>query len=157
MDKGSGIGISGRSAQDLLDWRTDDRNWQHNWDGSEKPAFDAHVAWLSGRLADPNCIFRILTLDDDPVGVVRFDLSDCGAAAYLSIYLVPAWHGQRIGLPVYYAAERALRQSHPAVTRIVSRIHKANAASERLHRDAGFEVWASYERTDWLDAVKLLG
>ncbi len=149
--------VQAEDAQDLLDWRTDDRNWQHNWDGSEKPAFDAHVAWLSGRLADPNCIFRILTLDDDPVGVVRFDLSDCGAAAYLSIYLVPAWHGQRIGLPVYYAAERALRQSHPAVTRIVSRIHKANAASERLHRDAGFEVWASYERTDWLDAVKLLG
>lgn len=149
--------VQAGDAKDLLDWRTDERNWQHNWGDSDQPEFAAHRAWLGNRIADPECVFRIMMRGNDPVGVVRFDLSDGGISAYLSIYLVPAWHGQRIGLPVYYAAERALRQSHPAVTRIVSRIHKANAASERLHRDAGFEVWPSDERTDWLDAVKLLG
>lgn len=141
-------------AQPLLSWRTDDRNWRHNWGGSEKPDFAAHRAWLEAKLADPDCVFRIVALGDDPVGVVRFDLGDAGSSAYLSIYLVPAWHGQKMGLTVYLAAERALRRSHPAVRQIVSRIHRDNKASERLHRDAGFDVVPSNDREDWLDAQK---
>jgi len=141
-------------AQDLLDWRTDERNWQHNWQAAERPDLAAHVAWLEAKLADPDCVFRILTLGDEPVGVVRFDLSDGGRSAYLSIYLVPSAHGRKLGLPVYFAAERALRRSHPAVREIVSRIHRDNGASERLHRDAGFNVVPSSERKHWLDARK---
>lgn len=140
----------------LLEWRTDESNWQHNWDGAEKPTLDRHMAWLNGRLGDPDCVFRIITRGDRPAGVVRFDLSDHGRSAYLSIYLVPGWRGQRLGLPVFFAAERALRQSHPRVERIVSRIHQANAASVQLHRDAAFEFAQSTERADWFDAVKSL-
>ena len=141
-------------AQDLLNWRTDDRNWQHNWEEAKKPDYPTHVAWLTAKLADPDCVFRILTLGDDPVAVVRFDLGDAGSSAYLSIYLAPAWHGRKMGLTVYLAAERALRRSHPAVRQIVSRIHRDNKASERLHRDAGFEIVPSKDREDWLDAQK---
>ena len=143
-------------AQDLFDWRTDDRNWKHNWETADKPDFAAHVAWLEAKLADPDCVFRILTRQDEPVGVVRFDLGDSGSFAYLSIYLVPAWHGRKMGLPVLLAAERALRRSHPGVRGIVSRIHRDNPASERLHRDAGFDVAPSKDRQDWLDARKLI-
>ena len=143
-------------AQDLLDWRTDERNWQHNWESAEKPDFAAHVAWLEAKLADPDCSYRILTRADEPVGVVRFDLGDAGSSAYLSIYLVPAWHGRNMGLAVYFAAERALRRSHPGVRWIVSRIHRDNSASERLHRDAGFDVVPSKDREEWLDARKLI-
>lgn len=147
--------VRAEDAQDLFDWRSDDRNWQHNWDRAGKPAFDAHMAWLARRLADPECVFRIVTCGEDPVGVVRFDLSDGSTSAYLSIYLVPSWHGKRMGLPLFCAAERALRLSHPSVRRIVSRIHSANTASERLHRDAGFDIRSSSERQEWLDAEKL--
>ena len=143
-------------AEDLLNWRTDDRNWQHNWEEAEKPDLAAHVAWLEARLANPDCVFRILTRGDEPVGIVRFDLGDGGGSAYLSIYLLPAWHGQKLGLAVYLAAERALRRSHPGVRHIVSRVHRDNMASERLHRDAGFEVEPSQDREDWLDARKLI-
>ena len=143
-------------AEDLLNWRTDDRNWQHNWGKAEKPDFAAHVAWLEARLADPDCVFRILNRGDEPVGAVRFDLGHAGSSAYLSIYLVPAWHGQKMGLAVYLAAERALRRSHPGVRQIVSRIHRDNSASERLHRDAGFDVKSSKDREGWLDARKLI-
>lgn len=141
-------------AEDLLDWRTDDRNWRHNWRESEKPDFVAHTAWLEAKIADADCVFRIVAIGDDPVGVVRFDLGDAGSSAYLSIYLVPAWHGRKMGLTVYLAAERALRRSHPAVRQIISRIHRDNKASERLHRDAGFEIVPSKDREDWLDAQK---
>jgi RimJ/RimL family protein N-acetyltransferase len=143
-------------AEDLLNWRTDDRNWQHNWEQAEKPDLVAHMSWLEGKLADPDCVFRILIRGDEPVGVVRFDLGDDGRSAYLSIYLVPAWHGQKLGLAVLLAAECALRRSHPGVRQIISRIHSENAASERLHRDAGFEVMPSSDREEWLDARKLI-
>jgi spore coat polysaccharide biosynthesis predicted glycosyltransferase SpsG/RimJ/RimL family protein N-acetyltransferase len=141
-------------AENLLAWRTDDRNWQHNWTNSEKPDLQTHVAWLKAQLGDPHCVFRILTRGDEPVGVVRFDLRDEGTSAYLSIYLVPAWHGQKMGLAVYLAAELALRRSHPKVRQIVSRIHCDNSASERLHRDAGFDLGASKDRAAWLEALK---
>jgi UDP-2,4-diacetamido-2,4,6-trideoxy-beta-L-altropyranose hydrolase len=141
---------------DLLAWRTDDRNWRHNWDASAKPTLEAHMAWLSQKLADPDCVLRIVTRGADPVGVVRFDLDEAGRAAALSIYLVPEWQGRRMGLPVYLAAERALRLSHPGVRRIDSRIHCENAASRRLHADAGFVFCASSERADWLEASRLL-
>lgn len=140
----------------LFEWRTDDSNWQHNWDGADKPSLDAHMAWLAKRIDSADCAFRIIERGGEPVGVVRFDLSDAGRAAYLSIYLVPAMRGQRLGLPVFFAAERALRRSHPAVERIVSRIHQGNAASVQLHRDAGFNFAQSPERADWFDAVKSL-
>jgi UDP-2,4-diacetamido-2,4,6-trideoxy-beta-L-altropyranose hydrolase len=143
-------------AEDLLNWRTDDRNWQHNWEKAEKPDFSAHMAWLDAKLADPDCVFRILTRGNEPVGVVRFDLGNAGNSAYMSIYLVPAWHGQKMGLAVYLAAERALRRSHPNVRQIVSRIHRDNSTSERLHRDAGFDVVPSKDREDWFDARKLI-
>ena len=143
-------------AQDILDWRTDERNWRHNWEEADKPDFAAHSAWLGNRLADQDCLFRILMLHGEPVGVVRFDLQDGGISAYLSIYLVPAWHGRKMGLPVFLAAERSLRRSHPQVREIVSRIHRDNKASERLHRDAGFQVELSKDRADWLDARKAL-
>jgi len=143
-------------ADDLFEWRTDILNWQHNFDEGEKPTFDAHVAWLNQRLADPACMFKIVTHGSEPVGVVRFDLSDDCTSAYLSIYLVPEWHGRKMGLPVYFAAERALRKSYPSVEYVLSRIHCDNAASERLHRDAGFEVRSCEDRADWLQARKLL-
>ena len=148
--------VAQEDARDLLDWRTNDANWKHNWDGAEKPELSQHEHWLDGRLADPDCLFRIVTLHDEPVGVVRFDINADEASAYLSIYLVPAWHGKRMGLPAYCAAERALRRSRPEVKLIVSRIHSENAASEQLHRDAGFEIVASSERPDWLAATKVL-
>ena len=141
---------------DLLAWRTDERNWQHNWDASAKPTLEAHMAWLGQKLADPACVFRIVESRGEPVGVVRFDLDEAGRAAALSIYLVPQWQGRRMGLPVYLAAERALRLSHPGVRRIESRIHGENAASRRLHADAGFVFRASSERADWLEASRPL-
>jgi spore coat polysaccharide biosynthesis predicted glycosyltransferase SpsG/RimJ/RimL family protein N-acetyltransferase len=143
-------------AADLLKWRTDDRNWLHNWEASAKPTLAEHMAWLTRKLADPACVLRIILCGPEPVGVVRFDLDEAGEAASLSIYLVPEWQGRGMGLPVYFAAERALRRSRPGVRRIDSRIHQDNAASRRLHTDAGFALRPSGERTDWLEASKSL-
>lgn len=148
--------VQASDSRNLLNWRTDERNWQHNWQNAKKPEWEAHVAWLTERLTDPACCFRLVTRGDEPVGVVRFDLKDHGESGYLSIYLVPAWHGSRMGLPVYFAAERALRQSHPGVSRVVSRLHTSNSASERLHRDAGFVLAPSREKGDWFEARKAL-
>ena len=147
--------VCSADAKALLDWRTHDQNWQHNWEGSQKPELAAHIEWLNGTLSDPNCVLRIFTRGEEPVGVVRFDLSEGGTSAYLSIYLVPSWHGRKIGLPVFFAAEYALRRSHASVQQIVSRIHSDNAASVKLHRDAGFEFAPSIERNDWLHAKKI--
>jgi spore coat polysaccharide biosynthesis predicted glycosyltransferase SpsG len=140
-------------ARDLYNWRTDGRNWRFNWSDDDKPTYSAHCGWLTRRLADPNCLFLIVRQGDDPIGVVRFDRDATGQAA-LSIYLVPEQHGRKLGLPVYMAAERALRSRQPGVSAITSRIHTDNAASRRLHEDAGFTL--SGDRDRWLVARKVL-
>lgn len=140
-------------SKDLFEWRTHDRNWQHNWEVLSKPDFQAHVGWLEARLADPQCVFRIVSYHGEPAGVVRFDLK-ASRSAYLSIYLVPTWHGRKMGLAVYFAGERSLRKSHPWVRRVVSRIHRENGASTRLHGDAGFSFAQCQSSPDWLIACK---
>ncbi len=148
--------VTHSDAEPLLAWRTAPENWANNWSDAAPPTLDEHTAWLGGRLGDPNCWFSIVSLNDAPVGVVRFDLTPHTADAYLSIYLVPEAHGRRLGLPVCMAAERALHADHPDLRTITSRIHRDNAGSERLHRDAGFELSEDADRPDWWTAQKAL-
>ncbi|MEP3226020.1 MAG: bifunctional UDP-2,4-diacetamido-2,4,6-trideoxy-beta-L-altropyranose hydrolase/GNAT family N-acetyltransferase [Parasphingorhabdus sp.] len=148
--------ITSNDAVNLFNWRTDDRNWEHNFESTEKPELEDHLAWVSRKLADPNCVFQLVMRGSEPLGVVRFDIDVRAASAYLSIYLVPKWHGRKMGLPVYLAAERALRLSHPDIKKIISRVHNTNKASERLHRDAGFKISVSQDQRDWLDTSKHL-
>ena len=136
-------------ARDLYDWRTHAANWQFNLSERERPDFGSHVGWLESKLADPHCQFMIVLQGQEPIAVVRFDIVADARQASLSIYLVPQHHGRKLGLAVYFAAERALRKSHPSVVEVSSSIHVQNMASRRLHSDAGFLILPT-DDPNWL-------
>lgn len=140
-------------ADALFAWRTDPVNWRFNQSNARQPSFEDHSHWLRSQLENPDCLFRVIEDRGNAVGVVRFDI--CGAEARLSIFLVPASHGKRLGLPVYMAGEAALVAARADVCRIKSAIHDQNGGSLRMHLDAGFTV-SRADKADWLDAVKPL-
>ncbi|MXQ09363.1 GNAT family N-acetyltransferase [Alphaproteobacteria bacterium GH1-50] len=145
--------VTRADARALYDWRTDEANWRYNRSDADRPAFDDHCRWLDRRLADPDCVFRVIEDRGTPVGVVRFDRVD--DTATLSIYLVPEAHGRRLGLPVYMAGEAALVDARPDVRRVTSAIHRENSGSVRLHKDAGFTL-SEADDPDWYSAEKRL-
>ena len=141
-------------AAKLLEWRTHPANWKFSWDGGPIPDLASHCKWLQQKVAETCCHFWIVTDHDEPVGVVRFDVDAGTTTAILSIYLVPKHHGRGLGLPVYFAAEAALRKTAAEITTIYSRIHEKNELSIKLHRDAGFDLVQSDKRSEWLVAQK---
>jgi spore coat polysaccharide biosynthesis predicted glycosyltransferase SpsG/RimJ/RimL family protein N-acetyltransferase len=139
-------------ARDLLDWRTHEFNWKFNFSTADKPEYDFHVDWLAMKLVEPECMYIIIEQGDVPISVVRFDVTPEGNNARLSIYLVPDQHGKKLGLAVYMAAEQALRAKYPSLKGVFSYIHVTNFASQRLHKDAGFDLSASTQKDIMLDA-----
>lgn len=140
-------------ARSLYEWRTDAANWKYNRSPAARPRLEDHIQWLQRRLGDNDCLFWVVEDRGVPKGVVRFDVQN--DAAVLSIYLVPEAHGQRLGLPVYMAAEAALVVARPDVLYVKSAIHSANGGSRRLHEDAEFEINAA-DKPHWFEAVKRL-
>jgi len=116
-------------ARDLYEWRTHASNWQFNLSDRGRPDFESHVVWLEGKLANPHCQLLVVLRGQEPIAVARFDIAEDGCHASLSIYLVPQHHGRKLGLAVYFAAERALRKTHPSVEEVSSSIHVENMAS----------------------------
>jgi spore coat polysaccharide biosynthesis predicted glycosyltransferase SpsG/RimJ/RimL family protein N-acetyltransferase len=147
-------GVTMNDAQNLFDWRTHEFNWKFNFSTAPKPEYDFHVDWLAMKLGEPECMYFIIQQGDDPVSVVRFDVTPDGDNARLSIYLVPDQHGKKLGLAVYMAAEQALRAKFPNVSGVHSYIHVNNHASKRLHTDAGFELSPSAQKDIMLDAKR---
>ncbi|MGJ8624528.1 MAG: GNAT family N-acetyltransferase [Yoonia sp.] len=142
-------------ARDLYDWRTHASNWQFNLYERERPDFGSHVVWLEGKLANPHCQFMIVLQGQEPIAVARFDIAADGCQASLSIYLVPQHHGRKLGLAVYFTAERELRKTHPSVVKVTSDIHAQNTASQRLHSDAGFSLLPA-DDPNWLVGLRSL-
>lgn len=122
-------------CKDLWQWRNhpDVRRYSiHN----DVIAWDDHQTWFAARLQDPNCLILIVSHDQVPVGVVRFDMN--GNSATVSIYLVPNYHGQGLGTNVLDCAQRYLKQARPDIKLIHAQVKHDNIASRRIFADNGY-------------------
>lgn len=43
---------------------------------TEKIAYEDHVQWFSKKIADPDCHLYIAYINDSPVGMIRFDITN---------------------------------------------------------------------------------
>jgi L-amino acid N-acyltransferase YncA len=94
-------------------------------------------------LADPDRLLLVAEHDRKPVGTVRFDRA--GAAWEVSITVAPRARGLRLAGPILLAAERALG---PATVR--ANVHRDNARSIALFRDAGYRTESTDGAWRWL-------
>lgn len=121
----------------LLAWRNAEPVRRH---ANDPAPIDAatHGRWLAQVLADPDRSLLIGETGDGPVGVLRYDLN--GAAARISVYLVPARLGQGWGVHLLEAGRQWLRRERPAVRQLNAQLRPDNAASRAVFLDAGFHA-----------------
>lgn len=101
-------------------------------------SWEDHQRWFASVIANPDRELLIGTIDDQPIGVVRFDKE--GDVAEISIYLVPegGFNGQ--GHNLLLAAEQWLKNSRSDITRIRAGVLGENEASKNLFLGANYRV-----------------
>lgn len=102
-----------------------------------------HRKWLASVLADSKKILLMGHIAGTPVGVVRFDMQN--DEAEISIYLVPEKVSSGLGRSLLHGAELWLAANHPETRGIRAHVLGANARSQKLFSDAGYQV----ESTDY--------
>lgn len=97
----------------------------------------AHERWYSQRLVDPSSRIWIVMLGPERVGQIRVDV-ECGTGV-VSIAIAAERRGQGLGGAALSALQRALH-ADLQVLQLVATIERANEASLRTFRSAGFKA-----------------
>jgi UDP-2,4-diacetamido-2,4,6-trideoxy-beta-L-altropyranose hydrolase len=123
-------------CKSIYHWRNAEETRRHSFDPSEM-SFAAHESWFQTALAATDRILLIGEARGEPIGVIRYDLSEDHAG--VSVYLVPGKHGQGYGAQLLRTGSEWLRQAHPEIREIRAEILGANLASQTAFRQAGYE------------------
>jgi len=101
-----------------------------------------HQNWFSEMLVSTDRVLLIGQCDDEPMGVVRFDIQD--GEAEVSIYVVPGIEKVGLGHDLLQAAERWLVASRPEVCTVRAHVLADNERSQRLFLGSGYQVDSTY-------------
>jgi len=93
-------------------------------------SWEEHQRFFDAVLTDKNCELVIGTAENQPVGVVRFDIEN--DLAEVSIYLVPDGGFVGHGPNLLMSAERWLKANRPEIRSILARVLVGNEASKNL-------------------------
>lgn len=119
----------------LLDWANDPATRRNSFN-SEPIRMANHIAWLNGRLENPQVRMFILEIDSMPCGHIRYELDEKGDAV-LSFVVSPAFRGMGIG-------QKLVELSRPQIAatwvgcRIKALTLSENKASSRIFVKTGF-------------------
>ena len=121
-------------ADVLYKWRCDPLTVE-NSTGPPPATFDAHVQWLTGRLAKEHGGWLFIAMHDGhPVGAISIEAT----TRQVGITIAPEWRGQGFATPMIRALceEAAQHQLLP----VIAIIKKTNQISVRAFRAAGFTI-----------------
>lgn len=124
----------------VFSWRSDAVTRRYALNPSE---FDraSHEKWFANVSSDPNRELLIAEHDEQPIGVLRYDIE--AGLATTSIYLVPGLAGHGWGKCLLLAGERWLQKKRPDVQVCEAEISADNNASLALFRSMGFVPYRS--------------
>ncbi len=101
-------------------------------------AWADHQVWFAKVQADKNRMLLIGEIDNEPVGVVRFDREE--DRALVSIYLVPEGGFKGQGRNLLLRAEEWLKTHRADIKSILAEVLGANTASQRLFIGADYRL-----------------
>jgi UDP-2,4-diacetamido-2,4,6-trideoxy-beta-L-altropyranose hydrolase len=101
-------------------------------------AWESHQLWLTTVLADKDRELLIGYIENEPVGVVRFDKE--GDAAEVSIYLVPEGGFIGQGRSLLSSAEQWLKENRFDIKRVRASVLGGNEPSKRLFLGAKYRL-----------------
>ncbi len=122
-------------SKDIFSWRNDLRVRMAST--NQAPIlWQDHEAWFARTLISPDNILLLGCRGDNPLGVVRFDVSS--GAAEVSIYRVPGGVGRNLGRALLSQAEAWLLDHRKDVTSFEATVRQGNQASISMFLDAGY-------------------
>lgn len=124
-----------KDSSAVFSWRSDAVTRRYALNPSEFDR-DSHEKWFAAVLSDPSRELLIAEHDEQPIGVLRYDIE--AGRATTSIYLVPGLAGHGWGKRLLLAGERWLRKRRPDVQVCEAEVSAENDASLSLFRSMGF-------------------
>jgi len=123
--------------QKIFEWRNDYsiRKFSRSPD---KINFDQHKKWFESVLSNPDRHVFIGYIDNQEIGVLRFDI--CGDQAEISIYLVPEKQGYGYGAALVTAGENWLTSYSSKIRSVIAEVLPENKASIKLFEISGYKV-----------------
>lgn len=104
---------------------------------TEEVPWSGHKRWFARALADPNRQLLLGSLQDEPIGVVRFDRLIPPTQWEVSINLAPVSRGRRLSVPLLAAGHVWLAENYGEPL-VVAYIRETNTASLRTFERAGY-------------------
>ena len=130
-------------CRSIYSWRTSPINSASSFTGSSF-SYEDHTAWFTKYLEDTESLMLIVSFNDKPCCVLRFD-GDWEEKT-VSIYMVPSFHGFGLGIQCLLLGERYLKEELQGLRcNLIAEIMMDNKASFKLFSRAGY----IYSMADW--------
>ncbi len=98
------------------------------------PDADEHASWFADRLGRGGCYLNVVTVDEEPAGMLRLDRLDAERRGYeVSILTAPGYRGRGVARAALGQARHLARGET-----LWAWVAEENAASHALFRSAGF-------------------
>lgn len=110
------------------------------WSFSRNPiTFEEHKTWFSNKIKDNSCVYYIASVDDKPVGSIRFDMNN--TTATISYLIDPLFHGKGLGQALLIKGCKTFRDTIKKEKHsfdIVGYVTEENLASQKIFENIGF-------------------
>ncbi len=137
--------VENKDKKNIFEWRNhpDTRRYSHD---STLISWAVHEAWFEKCLNNPQRILLIAESEGQPVGVLRYDLSE--TEALTSIYLVPGKSGKSYGSQILKQGSEWMKQKYPQIKLFKAEIRDDNLASQKAFSKAGYicenKIWVKH-------------
>lgn len=137
--------VTPHDSKNIFEWRNN-RKIRDVSRNSELITWDEHHKWFDAVLTDSKRQLLIGMINENQIGVVRFDLEK--DVAEVSIYLVPEKDYFGKGKGLLLASEEWLKINHPEIKSINATVMSGNEVSERLFLGSGYRISSTSYKKD---------
>lgn len=126
-------------SETVLTWRNELTTIP--WMGSARAlSFDEHDCWFRKAVKDPNSLFLIIEVDSEPVGQIRYHMSDNSTdnSAKVSINITHKMHGKGIASIAFSKGNELVRELGFA-SKIFAHVRPDNIGSIKAIENAGYK------------------
>lgn len=133
----------------LLEWRNDPQTRENSLT-TEEVSLENHHKWFTGSLQREDRVIYVAEAISSEnhfqaCGMCRFDISQAGKTAVVSINLSPKFRGQGLSLPILQMSITEFSQSQDQVNILEAEIKVSNQASISIFTKAGFKQVSQHD------------
>jgi RimJ/RimL family protein N-acetyltransferase len=123
-------------SKDIWEWRNDELTKKMSV-LTDSIHWETHSAWYKKTLANPNCYLYIGYVNNEKIGMCRFDIDPKNNISEVSININPTHRGKKLSSPLLSKTITTFLRQHHAVD-LIATIKKINIGSIQCFTKSGF-------------------